>query len=868
MRPRPRPAPRRVASPVPLGVARRLVVPGLLAALAVALTLVVPLPVGPSTAPPARAADAAYSWETEGGTLLAGSWSGGTLQARAADSDDARTPLYAADPADLAYTSLEAVDWSPDRRRVLALDHAAPGDQDAMAVDVVTGERRPVRVPDRFVDEMVWAGSQHAAVLVRTGAGSELWEVAVDSGGARLVHSFVGGTGGLTSSPDGSRLGVLRSYSRGADATPRWGFEVVAVDRATGATTVLAELDEAPQDLAWSPTGERLLLSTQDELLVVDLDSAGGPAAEPRPVPGPPGSLVWAPSGERVLVRTYGGRRVVEVDTGRSEPGPLLTGSYEVVDWQPDPRCTITGTDGDDDLAGTPGDDVICAGAGDDRVRASAGRDLVLAGPGQDRLDHADDPAPVRAHLDRWLVRGHGDTEVYGVEELRGTDFDDLVLGSRGDEVLVGGGGDDEIDGSLGDDELRGGPGRDVATFAHRDLESRGSWRRVAADLRTGLARGDSGHDRLSGIEDLTAWDGGTLVGDDGPNRLSTHFGGILAPRGGDDVLAGGGRVDYAGAPRGVVVDQAAGVVTGWGRDRLVGFGDHGAPRGFTGSSHDDVFHLVRGGAKGRGGDDLITVSQEAAYALGGKGYDRVDLSAMSEGVQVAVHDPPDRFPGGVEVTGVEEVTLTAHDDVSLGGPRVVRAGAGDDVITTTPATEKILAGPGDDVVGRSRGDDVVRGGGGDDLLGFSAFTRLVHGGAGQDALVATGSRARVRVDLGTGRARVLDRWVRKRVVRLRAVEGAVGTTHDDLLVGDGGPNLLVPGPGRDEVRGRGGRDQLWGVDESRDLLHGGAGRDECLADTRDRLVSCERESVEGGDLARDWRRRWEALRAPGRTRG
>lgn len=50
------------------------------------------------------------------------------------------------------------------------------------------------------------------------------------------------------------------------------------------------------------------------------------------------------------------------------------------------PRCTITGTEGNDVIRGTRGRDVICALGGDDTIDSLGGDDLVLAGPGNDSV--------------------------------------------------------------------------------------------------------------------------------------------------------------------------------------------------------------------------------------------------------------------------------------------------------------------------------------------------------------------------------------------------------------------------------------------------------------------------------------------------
>jgi Tol biopolymer transport system component len=52
----------------------------------------------------------------------------------------------------------------------------------------------------------------------------------------------------------------------------------------------------------------------------------------------------------------------------------------------PPPKCTITGTSGNDVLAGTNGNDVICGVQGDDQIKGLAGDDLLLGGVGKDTL--------------------------------------------------------------------------------------------------------------------------------------------------------------------------------------------------------------------------------------------------------------------------------------------------------------------------------------------------------------------------------------------------------------------------------------------------------------------------------------------------
>lgn len=84
------------------------------------------------------------------------------------------------------------------------------------------------------------------------------------------------------------------------------------------------------------------------------------------------------------------------------------------------PKCTITGTAGDDTLRGTAKADVICGGAGNDRIYGMGGDDILIGGAGNDR-----------------------------------------IYGGAGDDVLIGDAGNDTLDGGAGDDTVIGGAGND-----------------------------------------------------------------------------------------------------------------------------------------------------------------------------------------------------------------------------------------------------------------------------------------------------------------------------------------------------------------------------------------------------------------------
>jgi Ca2+-binding RTX toxin-like protein len=161
----------------------------------------------------------------------------------------------------------------------------------------------------------------------------------------------------------------------------------------------------------------------------------------------------------------------------------------------------IQGASGDDVLNGGPGDDVFLTnhletgndvkngGDGNDRIIASRdpGNDVYSGGAGVDLLDFSDASDVVRVSLDGVADDGpSGEIDNAGtdIENLKGTRFDDLLVGNSsrnliegfaGNDVLVGGTppatrtsvtiigfvGDDTLDGGIGADKMHGEGGDD-----------------------------------------------------------------------------------------------------------------------------------------------------------------------------------------------------------------------------------------------------------------------------------------------------------------------------------------------------------------------------------------------------------------------
>ncbi|MCF5084955.1 retention module-containing protein [Pseudomonas gessardii] len=167
---------------------------------------------------------------------------------------------------------------------------------------------------------------------------------------------------------------------------------------------------------------------------------------------------------------------------------------------------TLTGTNGDDILMAGPGsnllnggdgNDVLSAGTGNNQMHGGNGNDLLFSGIGNDLLDggagidtvsyaHATAGVTVNLGLGGAQVTGGAGTDtLQALENLIGSNFNDVLTGDGNNNLISGGLGNDTLKGEGGDDLLVGGPGTNTLTGG------------PGADTFQYLA-GNSGHDVIT----------------------------------------------------------------------------------------------------------------------------------------------------------------------------------------------------------------------------------------------------------------------------------------------------------------------------------------------------------------------------------
>ncbi len=394
---------------------------------------------------------------------------------------------------------------------------------------------------------------------------------------------------------------------------------------------------------------------------------------------------------------------------------------------------TITGDDRDNTFYGLEGADDIDGGDGHDRVR-------------YDRDEGEGGGSGVEVNLAAgWAVDGFGHTDTLtSIENVRGTDFDDIFIGNNYDNYFEGRQGADSYTGHI-----------DAWTQVSYANETGGTG--IIVDLSAGVGSDTYGFTETFSLVDAVRGSQylDTLTGDDD----GTTFLGLE----GDDVITGGASNDdfvrydrdasYGGG-LGVTVDLGAGTaIDGFGdTDTLVSIE---AARGtssddeFIGNDYENFF-------EGRQGADSYTGHANA--------FTQVSYANESGGVGVIADLS----------TGMGSDTYGFTETYSL--VNSIRGSQYNDTLT---------GDAGDNDFRGLEGDDIIDGGDGFDRIRFDRDERY-GGGSGVD------------VDLGAGTA--TDGF--SDTDTLTSIESAVGTRFNDTFIGNDYANQFEGGDGSDSYTG------------------------------------------------------------------
>ncbi|ESQ86669.1 hypothetical protein ABAC460_22845 [Asticcacaulis sp. AC460] len=224
----------------------------------------------------------------------------------------------------------------------------------------------------------------------------------------------------------------------------------------------------------------------------------------------------------------------------------------------------IDGGNHDDALSGGNGHDTLLGGSGADILEGGAGNDLVDGGTGIDTVSYANAVNGMWIELNQGTTAGFsrdgnlsgamGTDTLRDLENVIGSNFNDIIKGNAANNLIQGGGGYDSLYASRGIDTLDGGAGGGSASFA--DI----SGLAATVNLTTGTySLNATNYGTLINLADAT----GTALGDSltGNSARNVLDGGA----GGDTIAGGGGNDDIWG---GAGADR---LIADGGNDRLTG---------------------------------------------------------------------------------------------------------------------------------------------------------------------------------------------------------------------------------------------------------------------------------------------------------
>lgn len=512
----------------------------------------------------------------------------------------------------------------------------------------------------------------------------------------------------------------------------------------------------------------------------------------------------------------------------------------------------------DDQVIGDDVANLLMGAAGNDTLIGNGGDDTLDGGTGTDQVSFAGASGAVTVDLGAGTATGpDGNDQLIGIENVRGSDFADVLTGDGAANLLIGGDGVDTVSGGAGndtivagaedavDDVLDGGAGTD-------QLQSAGNLRLAGFSAANAIeVIQGAGAIRGTSAANLFDFSAVTLLG----ITMINAFGGddTVTGSAGDDLIVGGEGSDVLAGNAGN--DTLTG---GAGNDSLSGGAGNDLLSGAPGTD------TLEGGA---GNDTLLVGANDALDDVldGGAGTDRLETGGDLQLANFGAGNSIEEVAIGGQIQGTGDANVLDFSGTTLTGVTGIFGQGGNDTLIGSAGADSLSGGDGDDQVSGGAGNDTLLGNAGNDtLVGDAGNDRLIgsagtdalFGGAGNDTLVAGATNAvddqmfggagtdvleasgnvqlsgfgpgnsieQVSINgqvQGTGDANLLD-FSATTLSGVTAIDAQGG---NDTVAGSAGADNIVGNTGNDSLSGNAGNDTLSGG-AGNDILAGGAGVD------------------------------------------
>lgn len=469
----------------------------------------------------------------------------------------------------------------------------------------------------------------------------------------------------------------------------------------------------------------------------------------------------------------------VDLDKGTATGG----GNYTLSNIQ-----HVIGTDYGDVLIGNSQNNHLQGGLGDDTLIGGGGNNILNGGGGINTLNYQTAGSGVSVDLSSSQAtdNGNGGTDhISNIQNVIGSQHDDLIIGDQNNNVLYGEDGDDILIGMGGDNILDGGAGVNTASYVN-------STSGISADLTTNtVSNGFGGTDSLIDIQNIIGSDfDDQIVSGNGSSYIQAGAGNdrlivggnessraILDGGIGDDLfiagygynafIGGGGidTVDYSHALSAINISlkDSRAYINGFG-----GIDQFDGISGIIGSAFDDRIELGANDAiihAGAGNDLIIAGSGGNNMIDGGTGINTLDYSNVSSAINLSLNQGMATNNGA----GGQDTLANIHNLIGS---------AWNDVIEGDDSNNTISTGTGDDRVYGSKGNDIIDGGIGSNTLDYSRLSEAVS--------VNMVTRTVQKGLSGTDNFTQFDRFV--------------GTAYDDSFIVTAGVSAIDGGEGFDSL--------------------------------------------------------------------